>query len=139
MTKLTRRARMGGGRKLAILLAAITVVCAVQAGEIAFTGGADGSSRDLALAANWSGGALPSAAGVTGVVDVATFGGSYTVSTDASLDGLMFANASANISINGSGTLSLGAGGFTVDGTVGITLRAPMAVTPPSLALTRFI
>ena len=102
------------------------------AADVAFTGGADGSSRDLALAANWDGGSLPSASGDIGVVDVATFGGSYTVSANATLDGLKFANASANITINGSGTLSLGAGGFTVDAKVGITLRAPMAVTAAS-------
>ena len=113
-------------------LACFAIVWTAVADDIAFTGGNDGTSRDLSLAANWSGGSLPSAAGATGVVDVATFGKSYTVSSAATLDGLKFVNASANITIDGSGTLSLGAGGFTVDGTCGFTLRAPMAVTAAS-------
>ena len=105
---------------------------AATAADIAFTGGSDGSSRDLSLAANWDGGALPSASGDMGVVDVATFGGSYTVSANATLDGLSFANASSAVAIDGTGTLSLGAGGLTVSGAGGITLRAPMAVTAAS-------
>ena len=112
--------------------ALVLAATAANAADIAFTGGSDGSSRDLSLAANWDGGALPSASGDMGIVDVATFGGSYNVSANATLDGLQFANASANISIDGSGTLSLGAGGFMVDAKVGITLRAPMAVTAAS-------
>ena len=102
------------------------------AGDVAFTGGADGSSRDLALASNWDGGLIPSASGDVGVVDVATFGGSYTVSTGATLDGLLFSNASSAVEIDGTGTLSLGAGGLTVSGSGGVTLRAPMAVTAAS-------
>ncbi len=114
--------------------AALTVAATIPAfaADIAFTGGADGASRDLALAANWDGGALPSASGDVGVVDVSTFGGSYTVSANAALDGLQFANASSAVTIDGAGTLSLGAGGLTVSGTGGITLRAPMAVTAAS-------
>ncbi len=117
----------------ALALAFVAAFCGTaRATEIAFTGGSDGSSRDLALAANWAGGALPSGAGVTGVVDMATFGASYTVSTAAALDGLKFGNASSAFTINGTGTLSLGAGGLTVDGTGTVTLRAPMAVTAAS-------
>ena len=124
-------------KKIAFMGVMVAVVAAsatfpAGAAEIAFTGGAGGAGTDLAAAANWAGGALPSAAGVTGVVDVATFGTSYTVSANASINGLKLANASANITIDGPGTLSLGAGGFTVDGTCGITLRAPMAVTASS-------
>ena len=72
---------------------AVVVLLAVQvrAAEIAFTGGEGGASRDLAVAANWDGGELPSGAGVTGVVNVATFGTSYTVGADAALSGLKFA------------------------------------------------
>ena len=102
------------------------------AGDVAFTGGSDGSGRDLALASNWDGGVIPSASGDVGVVNVATFGGSYTVSADAALDGLLFSNASSPVEIDGVGTLSLGAGGLTVSGTGGVTLRAPMAVTAAS-------
>ena len=114
--------------------AALAFAAAIPAfaADIAFTGGADGASRDLALAANWDGGALPSASGDVGVVDVSTFGGSYTVSANAALDGLQFANASSAVTIDGAGTLSLGAGGLTVSGTGGVTLRAPMAVTAAS-------
>lgn len=120
-----------------LLVMTCSACCAVfcgtaLAGNVAFTGGADGSSRDLALAGNWDGGAIPSASGAVGVVDVATFGGSYTVSTGATLDGLQFSNASSAVEIGGSGTLSLGAGGLTVSGTGGVTLRAPMAVTAAS-------
>ena len=118
--------------RVVVLACAATLCGAMQAGDVAFTGGADGSSRDLALAANWSGGALPSASGDVGVVDVATFGGSYTVSADAAMDGLKFSNASSAVAIDGSGTLSLGAGGLTVSGSGGVTLRAPMAVTAAS-------
>ena len=119
---------------MGVVVAVVATSAALTAGaaEIAFTGGAGGTGTDLAAAANWAGGALPSAAGVTGVVDVATFGTSYTISANASMDGLKLANASANITSDGPGTLSLGAGGFTVDGTCGITLRAPMAVTASS-------
>lgn len=102
------------------------------AGDVAFTGGSDGSGRDLALASNWDGGVIPSASGDVGVVNVATFGGSYTVSADAALDGLLFSNASSPVEIDGVGTLSLGAGGLTVSGSGGVALRAPMAVTAAS-------
>ena len=130
MTSIENRMKTAAGL---LMLACAAMSCGTTcAADVAFTGGADGSSRDLALAANWDGGTLPSASGDMGVVDVATFGGSYTVSANATLDGLKFANASANITIDGSGTLSLGAGGFTVDAKVGITLRAPMAVTAAS-------
>ena len=117
-----------------ILLAASLAAAASHsfAADVAFTGGSDGSSRDLSLAANWDGGVLPSASGDVGVVDVATFGTSYAVSTDAALDGLKFSNVSSAMTIDGAGTLSLGAGGLTVSGTGGITLRAPMAVTAAS-------
>lgn len=117
---------------IAASAALVLAATATSAADIAFTGGSDGSSRDLSLAANWDGGALPSASGDMGVVDVATFGGSYTVSANATLDGLSFANASSAVAIDGTGTLSLGAGGLTVSGTGGITLRAPMAVTEAS-------
>ena len=115
-----------------VIAVSAALALTATAADIAFTGGAGGSNRDLSLAANWNGGALPSASGDVGVVDVATFGGSYTVSANATLDGLQFANASSAVTIDGSGTLSLGAGGLTVSGTGGVTLRAPMAVTAAS-------
>ena len=119
-------------RTTLVSVASIAATSTAFASDIVFTGGADGASRDLALATNWDGGALPSASGDVGVVDVSTFGGSYTVSANAALDGLQFANASSAVTIDGAGTLSLGAGGLTVSGTGGITLRAPMAVTAAS-------
>ncbi len=108
------------------------VAVSASAVDIAFTGGTDGSSRDLSLAANWDGGVLPSASGEVGVVDVASFGTSYGVSANATLDGLKFSNVSSAVTIDGAGTLSLGAGGLTVSGAGGITLRAPVAVTAAS-------
>ena len=117
-------------KRLLILCEAMAL--SASAADIAFTGGVDGSSRDLSLGANWDGGVLPSASGDIGVVDVATFGTSYAVSANAALDGLKFSNVSSAVTIDGAGTLSLGAGGLTVSGTGGITLRAPMAVTAAS-------
>ncbi len=57
MTELTKQARFGLGHKLAVLLAAIAAVCAVQAGEISFTGADASAPTDLSLPGNWDGGA----------------------------------------------------------------------------------
>ncbi|MBR2839584.1 MAG: hypothetical protein IKE55_12425 [Kiritimatiellae bacterium] len=118
--------------KKLLIIGVVAVSLSASAADVVFTGGADGSSRDLSLPSNWSGGALPSASDDVGVVDAASFGTSYAVSADAALDGLRFSNVSSAMTIDGSGTLSLGAGGLTVSGTGGITLRAPMAVTAAS-------
>ena len=117
--------------KTGMMLAAVAAVlaCRVSAEEIAFTGGSDGTGTDLALAANWTGNTLPTAAGVTGVVDVATFGASYTLSGDVALNGLSFANNSAGVTLESENTLTLGAGGLTVVGTGGLVLKAPTATS----------
>lgn len=118
---------------LARLVAFVAVVAAsasIGAAEVAYTGG--GAAGDLSDAANWDGGSLPSDSGVTGVVNVATFGTSYTVSSAAALDGLKFDNASSKVTIGGEGVLSLGAGGLTLSGSGGVSLNAPMAVTAAS-------
>ncbi len=113
-----------------VLSAALSV--SVCADEIAFTGGSSGTSVDLSLADNWAGGVLPSSAGTTGVVDVATFGTSYSVSSDVAMNGIEFVNVSAMTTLEGEGELSLGAGGFTVVGTGGVALKAPISVSAAS-------
>lgn len=56
------------------ICAAVMGIGPVQAKDIAFTGGVDGTGTDLAAAANWDGGALPTADD-TGVVAVGNQGG----------------------------------------------------------------
>jgi len=112
--------------KIVMLFATAAVVaCRVTAEEIAFTGGPDHTGTDLALAANWTDSTLPTAAGVTGVVDVATFGSTYTLSGNVALNGLKFTNNSSGAMLESSNTLTLGAGGLTVVGTGGFVLTAP--------------
>ena len=115
-------------KKLMMSVAAIAAGFAAFAAEIAFTGGGDGTSRDLSLAANWDGGELPGADDV-GVVDIAAFGASYTIGDDAAIGGVRFANVSKETTLEGERTLTLGAGGFTVIGTGGFVLRAPLATS----------
>ena len=116
-------------KKLVMSVAAVAAGFAAFAAEISFTGGEDGSSRDLSLAANWDGGELPSGAGVAGVVNVATFGTSYTVGEDAALSGLKFASASAKVTIDGDGLLTLGADGLTLDAAGGLDIKAKLATS----------
>lgn len=57
-------------KKIAFVGAMMAVVAAsallpAGAAEIAFTGGADGTGTDLAVAANWDGGALPGSGDVS--------------------------------------------------------------------------
>lgn len=93
--------------------------------DVAFTGGADGTGNDLAQAANWDGGALPTADD-TGVVTVGT-AGAYELSQDLAVGGLRFTNGSVAVSIDSERTLTLGAAGLTATGSGGISLRVPLA------------
>ena len=54
--------------------AAVMATDPLRAKDISFTGGTDGTGVDLATAANWDGGALPTADD-TGVVTVSEHGG----------------------------------------------------------------
>ena len=97
--------------------------------DVTFTGGADGSSRDLSLAENWS--AVPGASDVA-TVDVSAFGGTFTVGTDAAFAGLVFANGtlSDTVEISGDGKLTLGASGFTLGADVKLVrLQARVALS----------
>ena len=125
-TVLSKTVKCAAGWLYAVVVAA---AAQANAAEIAFTGGADGMSRDLSLAANWDGGELPSGAGVTGVVDVATFGTSYAVGEDAALSGLKFAGASAKVTIDGDGQLTLGGDGLTLDAAGGLDVKAKLATS----------
>ena len=108
------------------LLQVVVACCAlsVQAGEIAFMNA--GGDNDLSVAANWTGGALPGADDV-GVVDVGTFGASYTVGADAGIGGLKFIQAATRVTVSGDGQLTLGAGGLTLDAAGGLALEARLA------------
>ncbi|MDO5319520.1 MAG: hypothetical protein Q4G65_12900 [bacterium] len=97
-----------------------------QAAEIAFTNAAGGN--DLSVAANWTDGALPSADDV-GIVDVGTFGASYTVGTDVGIGGLKFIQTATRVTISGVGPLTLGAGGLTLDAAGGLALEARLATS----------
>ena len=131
MNQTDSRLSRGGAlaRFAATMLAAGVAAGTAFGSEIAFTGGPSGTSTDLALADNWAGGTLPTAAGVTGVVDVATFGASYTLSGDVSLNGLAFANNASGATLEADSTLTLGAGGLTVSGAGGFVLKAPTATS----------
>lgn len=115
--------------KKLVLFAVLATVGAAVAAEISFTGGTDGTGRDLAVAANWNGGELPSGAGVTGVVDVAALGASYTVGANAELSGIKFSGASTKVTLDGDGVLTLGAGGLTLDAAGGLDINAKMATS----------
>jgi len=109
---------------------ALTAAMALNAAEIAFTGGDGGKGTDLATAANWSGGALPTANDV-GTVNFSTYtgGGALTLSADLALAGLQLTNMPSSVTITGTSTLSLGAGGFVAHANKTLALDVPVATT----------
>lgn len=112
--------------RFAALVATGSFVFSAVAAEIAYTG--EGASGDLADVANWTGGAVPGE-GDVGVVDAATYGLSYSISTNAFLGGLRFAGSTGVVTIESSNTLSLGSGGLAVATANGITFKIPLATT----------
>lgn len=115
--------------KVIMMVAVASLALVGGTAEVAFTGGSDGSSRDLSLAENWTGGSIP-AGNDLATVDASRFGNAYTVSQDVTLPGLKISGQSDTSKIDGSGTLSLGAGGLTyANGTGGVQLWAKMTVT----------
>ena len=119
-------------KKLLFFVGVAVLSAAAFAAEIAFTGGEDGTGRDLSLAANWAGGGLPGS-GDVGVVDVSTYGASYTVDNDADIGGLKFTTAavteSYNLTLGGAGLLTLGAGGFELDYTNSLDIVVRIATS----------
>lgn len=125
---LVQTIRLVLGKSGVLALGASALISSSAFAGIEFTGGADGSSRDLSLAANWS--AAPSDS-ETATIDVGTFGGTFAVSADLALSGLTFANgtSSQSIDVSGDGLLTLGAGGLTLGANVSrVTLRAKIAL-----------
>lgn len=88
--------------------AAVMATGPLRARDISFTGGTDGTGVDLAAAANWDGGALPTVDD-TGVVTVREHGGGYVLSGDLALGGIRFENKTAPVSLVSEHTLTLGA------------------------------
>ncbi len=116
---------MKSGKLYAFIIGVMAVSVAFAA-EIAFTNA--GGDGDLSKASNWDGGALPGA-GVTGVVSVATHGAAYTIGSAASIGGLKFTGVSTKVTISGAGTLTLGAGGLTLDSTGGLDIKAKLGTS----------
>ena len=113
--------------KLIVAAVALSLV-QVAFSDVAFTGGAGGTSRDLSLAENWSG--APGASEVA-TVDVATFGGAFTASGSVAFNGLVFANATEadDVSVTGSGEIALGASGLSLGAPAkSFTLSAPVSL-----------
>lgn len=106
--------------------AAVMATGPLRARDISFTGGTDGTGVDLAAAANWDGGALPTADD-TGVVTVREHGGGYVLSGDLALGGIRFENKTAPVSLVSEHTLTLGAAGLTLTGAGDVELRVPLA------------
>lgn len=106
--------------------AAVMATGPLRARDISFTGGTDGTGVDLAAAANWDGGTLPTADD-TGVVAVREHGGGYVLSGDLALGGIRFENKTAPVSLVSEHTLTLGAAGLTLTGTGDVELRVPLA------------
>lgn len=106
--------------------AAVMATGPLRARDISFTGGTDGTGVDLAAAANWDGGALPTADD-TGVVTVREHGGGYVLSGNLALGGIRFENKTAPVSLVSEHTLTLGAAGLTLTGAGGVELRVPLA------------
>jgi len=112
-----------------LILSVVSGLCclSVFASEVAFVN-AD-SDCDLSKPGNWDGGELPTGSTVTGVVNVATYGTSYTVGSNAEISGIKFSNASSKVTIGGEGVLTLGASGLTLDSTGGLRIDAKLATS----------
>lgn len=117
-------------RGLSPFVVGLLIAGAVGAAEITFSGGADGTGTDLSSAANWSGGTLPGSED-TGVIDFSVFSGGteFTVAEDVSLGGIVFTNSAADVTLSGSGTLSLGADGLKFDSESTFTFAVPVEVS----------
>ena len=114
--------------KVVLLMFFLTSTGLINAANVAYTGA--GAPGDIADAANW-GGSLPGTDDV-GVIDVASYGNDFVLSSDVSFGGLSFSGNSSLVTVESTHMLTVGGGGIVAGSNGGLTLKLPLAVSAAS-------